>query len=1385
MSGTMRLRQLFIASRCLQHNAAAAVAPLRGTLHLQYGAQHDPIRRTAGRRFLSAQAAPAAAEPSRGAPARDGAGGGQQNHRQRRPLQSAFGRVRSAEERSGRPHYTMNLEGALAKIDVDVKRSGRVAAHDLTAVLSQVKELAKIPSPAALLLIRCCGALLPELKPTDRIKMTDDLWSTLEKSCERLDISHYNALLKVHLENLHKFDPSAFLIAMEQKGLQPNRVTYQRMAAYYCQQGDIEGATKILEFMRAKDLPINETVFNVLIQGYARANDLESAQGVLEMMRSSQVEPSADTYCTLAEAYAEKGDIEKVRKVLADAEEHSVTLSDPDYFEIVQALALHGHSEHITEILAKLRKAPGFFHDALNAALRLVDAGQPDIAYQILANLNLPRELNERSGFGILLQRKLVRYGEPIERIWHFAMDLREKQLNPWAVEKTLEVILNAGRMDYAKEFLVKMAHAGIDVRPQYFWPIVAASARQGDVKGILDAVATMVDDCHVAVTLETLTGFVLPGLKGMTTAQIIGQFKTRFPTVSIVNPLAVFLLESGNIKETSKLFQEHDIIFNPTITSKPLALAYQQSRDFPALEAFLKHLYKQHAQQASVYDVSGQFLLNAVQLFRDVDSDALVELMSKMVGSGLKISNAAANSIDMRFGGQTPPQIGALLSRLIGADGNMRFEDEEFGKHPRNMNLDELEAHLQELKSKNMNTRGVLRHLLMQHARQRNVERAEAIKAELDKGRFEYSGAMYAQLLEMYSAVGDVEKALAVQKDAETVDPNFIIDPYKMINLAGLMVTKGRLDEAVAMLESYAKKTNRPFAFESVERNIFRALNAAAESGKPEAVQRLWDAISLLGQIEPTSLICGPLVRVHVIKNDLPGAMKAFNDAFEKYKVTPLKSELIRRLIETEDTTSLQTVIDASIQLYGETNSLYDLAFAFIECGRTKQAQKIFETPGMRARQDRLDWFAERVTSAEQLEALLTATRDVFDVDRDALYHHLIRLYGKLGDPARALAVWTNMQEENLPASPSTLRSLAAILEEHKQEVPFAVPEEVARQPARERRENPQEGALLNFIREDNPDAALEEKRKIDATEQRLSVHAYSYLIESLLQKDRVKEAINITREMFEKQEHPYPPVTSFLFSKLSRSGDVETVEELFRQFPEKARGYIMMDKFLFSAYVSANRSEEILAKYEEDPQLLIPIGGLVYLLRTAPNLVPRVEQLAERAAVSGGDTRPAVALWSYLFGERRFEESRRLLERHPQISTRLRVSTICTKAHEANDVELLRNLIDTLREHSRPNVALAYSYMIGLHCHNHDYAAALDVVKEVQNVAGLGLHELRLTSLRVLEKGLQQTGQPVPFEIPEVERRQQQEPSAQQQPDNLNEDSARGRRPPRRQRH
>lgn len=41
--------------------------------------------------------------------------------------------------------------------------------------------------------------------------------------------------------------------------------------ASYCQKGDIDGASQILEMMKTKDMPIGEFIFNSLVTGHSNA----------------------------------------------------------------------------------------------------------------------------------------------------------------------------------------------------------------------------------------------------------------------------------------------------------------------------------------------------------------------------------------------------------------------------------------------------------------------------------------------------------------------------------------------------------------------------------------------------------------------------------------------------------------------------------------------------------------------------------------------------------------------------------------------------------------------------------------------------------------------------------------------------------------------------------------------------------------------------------------------------------------------------------------------------------------------------------------------------------------------------------------------------------
>uniref|UniRef100_K7GBJ0 Leucine-rich PPR motif-containing protein, mitochondrial-like n=1 Tax=Pelodiscus sinensis TaxID=13735 RepID=K7GBJ0_PELSI len=142
-----------------------------------------------------------------------------------------------------------NFDWALNRLDTSVRRTGRITK---TLLLRIFHDMCRT------------GTELAHM-----------IWSKLQELGAVYDASHYNALLKVYLQNEHKFSPTEFLSQMEKAKVQPNRVTYQRLIAAYCNEGDIEGASKILGFMKVKELPITEAVFSSLVTGHARTGHLQ------------------------------------------------------------------------------------------------------------------------------------------------------------------------------------------------------------------------------------------------------------------------------------------------------------------------------------------------------------------------------------------------------------------------------------------------------------------------------------------------------------------------------------------------------------------------------------------------------------------------------------------------------------------------------------------------------------------------------------------------------------------------------------------------------------------------------------------------------------------------------------------------------------------------------------------------------------------------------------------------------------------------------------------------------------------------------------------------------------------------------------------------------
>ncbi len=143
-----------------------------------------------------------------------------------------------------------------------------------------------------------------------------------------------------------------------------------------------------------------------------------------------------------------------------------------------------------------------------------------------------------------------------------------------------------------------------------------------------------------------------------------------------------------------------------------------------------------------------------------------------------------------------------------------------------------------------------------------------------------------------------------------------------------------------------------------------------------------------------------------------------------------------------------MQRVLDASIGAIGEEKSLYDLAHNFLVLGKFAQAHKLFETPGLRYNQNRIEYVLERLQEKNLLEAifqLVRLTKGLFGCDRGLLYRRLSVAVGS--DADKAMEVWVMMQEEGHPPSNAVRTQIAKVLRAAGREVPFEEPAQRERQ--------------------------------------------------------------------------------------------------------------------------------------------------------------------------------------------------------------------------------------------------------------------------------------------------------------------------------------------------
>lgn len=841
---------------------------------------------------------------------------------------------------------------------------------------------------------------------------------------------------------------------------------------------------------------------------------------------------------------------------------------------------------------------------------------------------------------GIFFVRQLVKANRPFDVILQLCRKLEAENMYDKALLLAAETSLQLGNDELAYPLIQELQKTGVEVRPHFFWPLIVSKTTDKEVIGVLNKM----NELNIVPNNETIRDYVIPKLRGRSTEILSTLREANISLGSSAASLVLSLLQRNEIDEAAIIANRVNAYYAPELIRRPLTQAFYKTKDLESYITILRVVHDNLDRKTKVVEdevsvdkieVVGSFLIdlayNSTPFLNNIEN-----VLKAVVNQGLSISSKAALTLEEKLGEKMTENISNLLGKLSSGDlVPIPLEKKPPSYTPYSqMNIPQLERLIANLEAKNQETQGLKRQLFNLYYRSKDLEKIEALIDKVKNENFSFSAGVYAQILDVYAYNDNSDKAMEyLEKIKEIEGPNFKLDELKIIRLASALVKNKHLDQALDVLENVTRdKISEEHGFPYISA-LWRMLNVLAEEGRVEELNNLFNLLVKKEYMEPNNILLGSLIKVHLVRQEIDLALQKFEWCVNQFKATPWKNELACQLINSEDAEKLQKLTDLSTSVHGEINSLYDLVFAFVECGRVRQARKILETPGLQSRPQRINTACERYMNegmVKPLEGLRDATKDLNHIDRGDIYYQLLLSYIKQDDPEKALGLWDQMQEEDLAPNDVFLRKLGGFLQEKGLQVPFVVPpkpevvkkvkvqvqqteQNVQAQP-KSNLKTPQQ-ILRQKLRANDLDGALDVKLQ---SNEKFSLVDTSTLIEKLIQNERINDAKRLTLELLDKGTVPINRVFRFLLNKLASVGDLDSLNEIGSKINQDAKRLVSFDNRMCHANLVAGKAEDYLVYLEKDIDNAsdeelktisekFPRGGAYGILERHPNLIDK----------------------------------------------------------------------------------------------------------------------------------------------------------------------------------
>ncbi|XP_072940263.1 leucine-rich PPR motif-containing protein, mitochondrial-like isoform X2 [Epargyreus clarus] len=888
-------------------------------------------------------------------------------------------------------------------------------------------------------------------------------WRLLNRPHTEFELDHYNELLKVYIANNRSLTVSTFIQQMG--AVKPNATTFELILRALGEVGDINQATEALSNMKALGFPATESVFNSLIICQAKSGNLNNVQEVLAMMKTLKVPYSIDTYTASARAYAWHKKNDQLLEEMKKAVRNGLQFGERNVMEIVKTLAMIGEYKPIPKVLKYLPEeiltTPSISPYMQSVATLLVFQNHPMVALEIYKCLPLPSfgPKDDQGLHGRSLIRDCVKASMPSSVIALIAQDMMSSGRNPIALQNASEAALQQGKVPLALDLFTRMKQIGLPLRPHYFWPILLHTSRTYGEKGIMNTLTTMVT-MDVRPDYETILNYTLPYVSFTSPQNLMKKFlETGLTATAVLTPMMEMLLNTGQVRAASEICELFPGKVDAEKLLNPLLRGYLTNSDVKSTVHILEDMTSKASEQK---DWVGRFLCTFMRHSKvKVDLSDFLNLVKALSSKNIKISTAATDYCMTMLGDSHPQQTVDMFRDYLVAITDERLVDEgdvfaQHLPHPKEMNEQSLRAHLNELEAKNMNTRGVLRKLLQRYCREGNLQAAREIADKCQKEGVFLSAGMKAAIFDLHVKLGELDLAEVALADLNKSSPNFTLDEFKVIDFATLMVYRKKIKHAFDLINEQSKK-RRVIGGRNIALNCWRLLDATAAQGTYKDTLQMFELLHNYRYCKPANSILGPLVRAHLKNDNLQEAVQEFSRLALKYNKTPLKHELLCKILQAMGEGSeenflvsekangklnkmAQTILNMTKKVHGAGDVQLTLIAALADVGYKRTLRKTLLDPAVRFHSDALLRYCERFADDKRLAALeniAECAKDLRHFDVDEVYNMILDVYQRDDDCQGALSLWTKMQEADITPSQKFVLNICSLCKANNKEIP------------------------------------------------------------------------------------------------------------------------------------------------------------------------------------------------------------------------------------------------------------------------------------------------------------------------------------------------------------